>query len=122
MHLCATYALILLCVCCLCARDSTVTTTATLQEGYEVVSRIGHGSFGTVDLATDLKTGEQVVVKQIDVSRMDEGEQATAQREVYVLRQLDHGNIVQYITSFIQSETLHIVMAVGGCTWGRGGP
>lgn len=66
---------------------------------------IGKGSFGRVYLAFNVATGEVIAVKQVEIPRTKSDRQDTRQldmvealyQEMYMLRDLDHDNIVQYL-------------------------
>ncbi|CAE7872493.1 CDK2 [Symbiodinium sp. KB8] len=62
---------------------------------YELIRKLGEGTFGVVYLARDRRTGENVAVKKIRLEGEDEGIPSTALREVCLLRELKHGNIVK---------------------------
>nr|ANM86797.1 Nek1 [Stygiella incarcerata] len=82
-----------------------------LENRFEAIETIGKGSFGTCILCRRRTTGEQVVVKQIDVDAMTQEEKEDAMKEVHILSMLDHPNIVAYYESFLDEKgLLHIVM------------
>lgn len=75
-----------------------------LTDRYELISIIGRGSFGTVALAQDTKTGKKVAVKKIQNLRSKHPEELKrVLREVLVQKHLSqfgeggHDNIVQLI-------------------------
>jgi cyclin-dependent kinase len=57
---------------------------------------IGEGTYGVVYKSLDLKTGEVVALKRIRLETEDDGIPSTALREISVLRELEHPNIVRY--------------------------
>lgn len=66
-------------------------------------ARIGAGSFGTVYLGMDPTSGELMAVKQVQISRgplkqnnMDRQQIEALQREMALLKDLNHENIVRY--------------------------
>jgi len=66
------------------------------QHQYELVDVIGEGVYGTVHLARDRDTGEQVAVKQLKLDEdFVDGVPAHVIREVSLLRDFVHPNIVQ---------------------------
>ncbi|CAK0862360.1 unnamed protein product [Prorocentrum cordatum] len=66
------------------------------QQQYELVEVIGEGAYGTVHLARDRDTGEQVAVKQLKLGGdFADGVPAHVVREVSLLRDFVHPNIVQ---------------------------
>jgi serine/threonine protein kinase len=56
------------------------------------------GTYGVVYKAKNIKTNEVVAMKKIRIENEDEGIPATAIREISLLRELEHPNIVWYVT------------------------
>ncbi|XP_077135601.1 serine/threonine-protein kinase Nek1 isoform X2 [Ranitomeya variabilis] len=77
---------------------------------YVRVSKIGEGSFGKAILVKAKEDGRQYVIKEISISKMSNKERAESRREVAVLGNMKHPNIVQYRESFEESGCLYIVM------------
>ncbi|XP_073433325.1 serine/threonine-protein kinase Nek1 isoform X2 [Dendrobates tinctorius] len=77
---------------------------------YVRVSKIGEGSFGKAILVKAKEDGKQYVIKEISISKMSNKERAESRREVAVLANMKHQNIVQYRESFEESGCLYIVM------------
>ncbi|XP_069797738.1 serine/threonine-protein kinase Nek1 isoform X13 [Narcine bancroftii] len=77
---------------------------------YTKVNKIGEGSFGKAILVTSKEDGRQYVIKEINISRMSNKEREESRREVAVLANMKHPNIVQYQESFEESGCLYIVM------------
>ena len=80
---------------------------------------IGQGSFGSVYLALHAMTGELMAVKQVEVpssnsnSEIDKRKQnmvAALKREIDLLRDLQHPNIVQYLGSNSDEEHFNIFL------------
>ena len=65
---------------------------------YEVVCKIGKGSYGTVVKARSRRTGEEVAIKHIDRVFADPADAVRTIREVKLLRVLDHPAIVNVRT------------------------
>jgi len=65
-------------------------------EAYQKLEKIGEGTYGVVYRAKDRATGTVVALKQIRLENEDEGVPSTAIREISVLRELNHQNIVRY--------------------------
>jgi serine/threonine protein kinase len=55
---------------------------------------IGEGTYGVVFKAKDTLTNETVALKQIRLENEDEGIPSTAMREISILKELKHPNIV----------------------------
>ena len=56
---------------------------------------IGEGTYGVVYKATEKKTGDTVALKKIRLEVEDEGVPSTALREISLLKELSHPNIVE---------------------------
>ncbi|XP_036377142.1 serine/threonine-protein kinase Nek1-like [Megalops cyprinoides] len=80
------------------------------MDKYERVTKIGEGSFGKAILVQSKEDGKQYVIKEIGISRMSNKEREESRKEVAVLANMSHPNIVQYKESFEESGCLYIVM------------
>ncbi|CAL8252071.1 unnamed protein product [Merluccius merluccius] len=80
------------------------------MEKYEKVKKIGEGSFGKAILVRSKPDGHQYVIKEIGISRMSSRERHESRKEVAVLANMSHPNIVQYKESFEEGGCLYIVM------------
>ncbi|XP_051123965.1 cell division control protein 2 homolog isoform X3 [Andrographis paniculata] len=64
---------------------------------YEIGQWIGDGSFGDVFKAYDTKTRENVAIKIIQFQHRDTGLPSEVLREISVLMELDHANVVRLL-------------------------
>jgi cyclin-dependent kinase len=71
---------------------------------YKKLEKIGEGTYGLVYKAKDKRTGVLVALKKIRLESEDEGTPSTAVREISILKQLQHPNIVQ-LYEVIHTET-----------------
>ena len=62
---------------------------------YNAEKIIGNGSFGVVFKATIAETGETVAIKKIRLEKEDDGVPSTAIREISLLKNLKHPNVVE---------------------------
>lgn len=62
---------------------------------YEKIEKIGEGTYGVVYKARSKKTGQFVAMKKIRLESEDEGVPSTAIREISLLKELQHPNIVK---------------------------
>lgn len=80
------------------------------MEKYTVIRKIGEGAFGEAILARAKPAGKQVVIKKINMNKMSLKEKQSSRKEVTVLSQLKHSNIVSFVDSFEALGYLYIVM------------
>ena len=65
------------------------------MERYQKMEQIGEGTYGVVYKAKDRVTGEIIALKKIRLEAEDEGIPSTAIREISLLKELQHPNIVR---------------------------
>ncbi len=82
------------------------------MDGYTRLKKIGEGSFGQALLVKGKKDGRHYVIKEIGVSKMDRRGREEARKEVKVLSQMKHPNIVAYQDSFEGSARFNYVHTV----------
>ncbi|XP_063364498.1 cyclin-dependent kinase 12 [Cydia amplana] len=63
-------------------------------DGFQVITQIGEGTYGQVYKARDKNTSQLVALKKVRLENEKEGFPITAVREIKILRQLNHKNIV----------------------------
>jgi len=61
---------------------------------YEILTKIGEGTYGEVFKARQKQTGDLCALKKVRLENEKEGFPITAVREIQILRQLTHANIV----------------------------
>ncbi|KAL3666627.1 cyclin-dependent kinase 5 [Phytophthora oleae] len=65
------------------------------MERYQKLEKVGEGTYGVVYKAKDRVTGEVIALKKIRLEAEDEGIPSTAIREISLLKELQHCNIVR---------------------------
>jgi cyclin-dependent kinase len=65
------------------------------MERYQKLEKIGEGTYGVVYKAKDRISGEIIALKKIRLEAEDEGIPSTAIREISLLKELQHANIVR---------------------------
>uniref|UniRef100_A0A0N4Z5Z6 Serine/threonine-protein kinase par-1 n=1 Tax=Parastrongyloides trichosuri TaxID=131310 RepID=A0A0N4Z5Z6_PARTI len=83
---------------------------------YKLLKTIGKGNFAKVKLAKHMPTDQEVAIKIIDKSSMNSTSIQKLYREVKIMKQLDHPNIVKLYQVMETETTLYLVMefASGG--------
>lgn len=79
------------------------------MDNYKEIRVIGRGNFGLAHLVRDLSSGRKVVIKKVNLVALSDKEKAEAFSEISLLSGLSHQNIVTYITSFVEDNSLHLV-------------
>ena len=67
----------------------------SMRDKYEKLEKIGEGTYGYVYKARDSTNSEIVALKKIKLENEDEGVPSTAMREISILKELQHPNIVE---------------------------
>mmetsp|Transcript_11164 Transcript_11164/g.20622 ORF Transcript_11164/g.20622 Transcript_11164/m.20622 type:complete len:307 (+) Transcript_11164:99-1019(+) len=65
------------------------------MDRYQKLDKVGEGTYGVVYKAKDKITGEVIALKRIRLEAEDEGIPSTAIREISLLKELQHPNIVK---------------------------
>ncbi|TPX31035.1 hypothetical protein SmJEL517_g05547 [Synchytrium microbalum] len=78
-------------------------------ENYEKVEKIGEGTYGVVYKAKDRTTGTIVALKKIRLDTEDEGVPSTAIREISLLKELNHPNVVRLLDIVHNDEKLYLI-------------
>ncbi|KAF3948753.1 hypothetical protein ACB098_07G031500 [Castanea mollissima] len=79
------------------------------MEQYEKVEKIGEGTYGVVYKARDRTTNETIALKKIRLEQEDEGVPSTAIREISLLKEMQHGNIVRLQDVVHSEKRLYLV-------------
>ncbi|GFU37972.1 hypothetical protein NPIL_364941 [Nephila pilipes] len=81
----------------------------TIMDSFKVIQALGEGSFGSALLVQDIVSQKQYVVKKVPLLNLSETEKEEAMKEVEVLSQMKHPNIITYHKSFEENGNLYIV-------------
>lgn len=79
------------------------------MERYQNVVQIGEGTYGVVFKARDRQTGDLIALKQIRLADEDEGVPSTAIREISLLKELSHPNVVTLRDVVYADNRLYLV-------------
>ncbi|KAL6764341.1 kinase-like domain-containing protein [Haematococcus lacustris] len=80
------------------------------MDEYEKGKILGTGTFASVFLATHKKTGQLVAIKKINITDTKEGVHVTALREMKLLRELRHPNIISLLDVFPMKKNIGLVL------------
>ena len=82
------------------------------RKRYKISSNvIGSGTYSTIYLGTDTQDdNREVAVKHIDTRHLTYQEKRHIMMEISILKKINHGNIVQYIDSYIGKTRILIVL------------
>ncbi|KRX27457.1 Cyclin-dependent kinase 5 [Trichinella nelsoni] len=83
--------------------------SACAMQMYEKLEKIGEGTYGTVFKAKNRETHEIVALKRVRLDDNDEGVPSSALREICLLKELKHPNIVRLIDVLHGSRRLTLV-------------
>ncbi|XP_078486557.1 serine/threonine-protein kinase PAK 2 [Ciona intestinalis] len=90
------------------AKLRTIVSVGNPETRYTKFDKIGQGASGTVFTAEDVATGDQVAIKQMNLSQQPKKELII--NEIIVMRENKHANIVNYLDAYLKGEELWVVM------------
>ncbi|KAK6460834.1 kinase-like domain-containing protein [Scheffersomyces coipomensis] len=85
-------------------------------DDYDIIDKMGEGAFSIVYKAKHLPSGEFVAIKILRKFQMDQAQKQAVLKEVTIMRQLNHPNVVKFI-EFIDSQPYYYIvqeLAIGG--------
>ena len=83
---------------------------------YKILSFLGEGSYGKVFKAREISTGRVLAVKKIQINNSLTKYKKTI-KEINLLKNLDHPNIVKFYDFFEEEENIYLMMEfLEGCT------
>uniref|UniRef100_A0A0R3RH57 Protein kinase domain-containing protein n=1 Tax=Elaeophora elaphi TaxID=1147741 RepID=A0A0R3RH57_9BILA len=74
---------------------------------YSKIETIGQGSFGLVYKAADIRTGKLVALKCLFLDKTPDGIEPNVLREIAVMRELDHPNIIRLEEVIFDEDHVH---------------
>ncbi|XP_014204338.1 cyclin-dependent kinase 1 [Copidosoma floridanum] len=79
------------------------------MDNFVRIEKIGEGTYGVVYKGKHKKTGEIVAMKKIRLETEDEGVPSTAIREISLLKELKHPNIVSLMDVLMEEAKLYLI-------------
>ncbi|KAH9498192.1 Cyclin-dependent kinase 2 [Bulinus truncatus] len=79
------------------------------MENFQKIEKIGEGTYGVVYKAREKITGKHVALKKIRLDAESEGVPSTAIREISLLKELDHPNVVRLLDVIHCDMKLYLV-------------
>ena len=79
------------------------------EDRYEKLKKVGEGTYGVVHSAKDKKTSNIVALKKIRLQSEEEGVPSTAIREIAILKELEHVNVVDLVDLIFSERQLTLV-------------
>ena len=102
----------------LCIQESFKNTAVgplTSLEFYKISRQIGNGAFGKVNLACNRLTGLKVAIKTIEKAFIkDQRTRRKIFQEVFIMKKLQHKNIIRLLEVFESSRKVMIVLEYAG--------
>lgn len=89
--------------------SSSAPGTAARLDDFTKIEKIGEGTYGVVFKGRNKKTGQIVAMKKIRLESEEEGVPSTAIREISLLKELQHPNIVCLQDVIMQENRLYLI-------------
>lgn len=77
---------------------------------FEILNKLGSGSFGIVHKVKFKESGKIYVLKQVNTAKMSYQEKKDAQKETVIHKTLDNTYIVKYIDHFLENKKINIIL------------
>ena len=85
------------------------------SQKYKVISKLGDGSYGTVYLAINIMTKQNIAMKKINKVKENEIDDMEIKNEIDILTKLDHPNIVKIIEFYSTPKAYYIITDFCSC-------
>ncbi len=78
-------------------------------ERYQRTEKIGEGTYGVVFKAIDRQTSQTIALKKIRLEHEDEGVPSTAIREISLLKEINHPNVIRLKDLVYDENKLYLI-------------
>ncbi|VVC40197.1 Hypothetical protein CINCED_3A017883 [Cinara cedri] len=85
------------------------TKNISINVNYDKLEQIGEGTYGVVYKALDKQTGKFVALKKVRMETSAEGVPSTAMREISLLKEINHENVVKLHDVIMSDNKLFLV-------------
>lgn len=88
-----------------------------LRQRFDIIKKLGQGTYGKVQLGINKETGQEVAIKTIKKSKIEsEADLVRIRREIQIMSSVQHPNIIHIYEVFENREKMVLVMeyAAGG--------
>ncbi|KAF7269581.1 hypothetical protein GWI33_017362 [Rhynchophorus ferrugineus] len=88
-----------------------------LRQRFDIIKKLGQGTFGKVQLGINKETGQEVAIKTIKKSKIESGaDLIRIRREIQIMTSVQHPNIIHIYEVFENRDKMVLVMeyAAGG--------
>ncbi|KAF2885659.1 hypothetical protein ILUMI_20510 [Ignelater luminosus] len=88
-----------------------------LKQRFDIIKKLGQGTYGKVQLGINKETGQEVAIKTIKKSKIEtEADLVRIRREIQIMSSVQHPNIIHIYEVFENREKMVLVMeyAAGG--------
>ncbi|XP_060871784.1 cyclin-dependent kinase 2-like isoform X1 [Metopolophium dirhodum] len=85
------------------------TKNVSINVNYDKLEQIGEGTYGVVYKALDKQTGKFVALKKVRMESSAEGVPSTAMREISLLKEINHENVVKLYDVIMSDKKLFLV-------------
>lgn len=76
---------------------------------YQKLLKIGEGTYGVVYKVKDIQTSEILALKKIRLENEDEGVPSTAIREISLIKECEHPNIIKLKQIILEGDSLNLI-------------
>ena len=77
---------------------------------FTIIKELGKGNFGSVYLVTSKLTKKVYALKEIKREMYNDEQRLEVEKEIRLLKDLNHPHVIKYFTSFIENENFYIVI------------